>query len=61
MNRTYPTWHDLEKAAMIGNRDAVLRLVSALRCYRQLVDTLTEQEKARVSDELTEVEEANLS
>lgn len=29
------SWHELEKLAMVGDRDAVLRVISALRSYRQ--------------------------
>ena len=34
------TWHDIEKEAMTGDRGAVLKIVGALRRYRQAADAL---------------------
>jgi hypothetical protein len=55
--KTYETWHDLEKAAMLGDTEAVLRLVSAIRLYRFVyVEKISE-----IKDELKEIEGASLS
>ena len=58
------TWHGLEKDALVGGRDSLTRIVSALRAYRQLFEKVLvevpESMSSFLKEELKEIEEVHL-